>query len=306
MRKISSKLTTREKPDLPPEIGQFINGRSVRLAEPERYFARHWRLQVPFLGEEIKEMKPNLFTLEPTLFADFISDLRSLLARREAAARKGDSLYADFRDPDWIPWALLVSCSLDKSFVPVAPYFEYDRQVVRIPPDSSSSEQVTASTQQPNHQSVAMTMSFGPDPENDDELSLLIEFSGEPLGALKDMREIDKHSPQRRLFQKKAENVWDFLIQAMEARLGIEGPSRGRPMRNAGKTAAFGHHHCGLTWSQVAQQLCPEKHAHGPLCRDNYRKQASQYWERERKRYAALAQNPSTPDGEQEDPGPSA
>lgn len=43
MRKTSSKPTTRENPDLPAEIGQFINGRSVRLAEPERYFAKHWR-----------------------------------------------------------------------------------------------------------------------------------------------------------------------------------------------------------------------------------------------------------------------
>jgi hypothetical protein len=64
MRKISprqSKLAIRGNPDLPPEIGQFISGRSVRLTEPKRYLAKLWRLHLPSLVREVRETEPNVF-----------------------------------------------------------------------------------------------------------------------------------------------------------------------------------------------------------------------------------------------------
>jgi hypothetical protein len=302
MRKISSRRTTRPNPDIPPEISQFIKGRSVRVAEPTRYLAKHWQLQVPFLGQEIKEIKPNVFQLEPETFGRFMSALRSILAAKNKQA------YAEFRPSDWIAFALLGACSLEDAPVPseLFPNLEEDWRVVNLPIENAVQEATGATAEGSDHRSVMMTVGFEQEPDFDD-FSLVIRIMGEPLSVFEEVWESDQPSPKGRLTHKRAERLWHLLSRAIAGRLGLKTAKRGRPMRNAGRSAAFGHDHRRWTWQRVARDLCPEKHMHGPLCRDNYRKQASQYWERERKRYAALAQDPSASvDDEQEDPGPGA
>jgi hypothetical protein len=251
----------------------------------------------------VRETKPNIFQLEPDSFARFMSTLRSELAAKDKQA------YAAFRLSDWIAFALLGACSLE---APVAaelfPNLEEDWRVVKLPIEGSNAEQETtgATAEGSGYRSVMVSVGFEHEPDFGD-FSLVIRIMGEPLRVFEKAWSADQNSPERRLTHERAERLWDSLSQAIAGRLGLKTAKRGRPLRNAGQAAAFGRYHCGLSWRQVAQLLCPQKHAHGHACRENYRKQASQYWERERKRYAALAQNPSASrDDEQEDPGSSA
>jgi DNA primase len=52
----------------------------------------------------------------------------------------------------------------------------------------------------------------------------------------------------------------------------------GKPPEHRGRQAAFLHDHHGLSWREVARQLCKRKHAHTRACRENFRKQAEQFW----------------------------
>jgi hypothetical protein len=183
--------------------------------------------------------------------------------------------------------------------------------VVRLPPDGSESEEITtveALGEGLDSGSVAIRVELQSDDDN--VPALLISLRGEPLLILENLWQIDRDSPQKREFQRRAQRLWRFLAQAMATHLGIERSDRGRPRSNEGHLAAYLHDHNGLSWQQVAQRRCRQKHAHGPLCRDNYRKLADQYWKRERKRYSALAQGAHTAspspsmENEAEDPDP--
>jgi hypothetical protein len=275
------------------EISHLIHDRTVTLTEPNRYFAKQWRLLLPSHVEGVTETEPNVFRLEPKTFERFLSVLRSQLEKGVEAAKKADNLYQDFRASDWIALALMIACPskgyLDAIFLP---RFVRDRwRVANFPPQGSVSDSETAngslaepSAEELNGNGIAIKVELRPDEEN--VPSVRISIKGEPLRVFEDLWQINQDSPAKHEVQKRAESVWQFLTETIAAQLMIERPDRGRP-RGEAHFAAFLHDHTGLSWQQIAQQLCQQKHVHGLACRENYRKQAEQYWKRERKRLNA-------------------
>ncbi len=268
---------------LPGEISHLIHGRTVTLTEPNRYFSKRWRLLLPFSVEGVREVKPNVFRLEPKTFERFLSLLRSSLAKSHELAQKGDNLYDKFRPSDWIAWALMAACSARDSRSVWPTYVGDIWEVLEVPPAASGKiTAVDAPGEQLPSESVELRVELECEEGICPELS--IDVRGEPLRVLEEFWRTDEDSHDKRNVHNRAQNLWRLLSQAIESRLEIERPDRGRPRGKHGHPATYLHDHFGLSWQQVAQRLCQQKHVHGSSCRDNFRKQAEQYWKRERKR----------------------
>jgi hypothetical protein len=265
-----SAAIAEKEPDFPPEISALIVGRTVHLSEPERFLAQEWKLQMLLGPKGVTEVRPDLFELEPSLFASFLTNLRANLTSNHRARDH-------FRASDWIAFALIATAGrnvevqqLEEGFT----FYDDDSWTAKLPESAGGS-------------TVEVNLVFRPGPDVD-EAELVIELGGTKLlEALWDLGLTDKHSPKGRLLRKQAQVMWRFVTQEIAARLGIEGPGRGRP--RAQDHAAWLHDHFGLSWQGVAKLLCPENHKHGIGCRDKYRKQAKLYWKRERQKYEAMA-----------------
>ena len=280
-----------EIPPFPEEISQLIEGRThtVRVTEPNRYFPKRWSLLLPSSVERVREIKPNVFRLDPKTFETFSSALRSSLANRDELAQKGDHLYDKFQPSDWIAWALISACSVRASQRQVWSTYVGDLwEVLQVPPAVWESKRTTA-VDAPGEELPEGSLELRVDLLCEEGIGpeLSIDVKGEPLRLLVEFWRTDEDSHDKRNVGNRVQKLWRLLSEAIESRLEIERPDRGRPRSEHGHFATYLHDHFGLSWQQVAQRLCTKKHVHGSSCRDNFRKQAEQYWKRERKRLNA-------------------
>jgi hypothetical protein len=211
----------------------------------------------------VKLKGPDSFELSPALFDAFVQRLHQDLKLR------GDH----FRPSDWVARAL---CNVAGAATAESWYFtEWKKETY---PSAFATGTKDAQT-------IDLKVDWLPD-EDDESSILAIWVKGEPLSIFDALEKFDQGGGA---FHEDAQRLVDFISQEVSKRLGIERRKRGRPMLNLGRRAALAHHHFGLSWGRVSRTLCPMTHKHTQACRENCRKQAAQYWERERKKYALMA-----------------
>jgi hypothetical protein len=194
---------------LPNEISHLIHGRTVTLTEPNRYFPKQWRLLLPSSVEGVREVKPNVFRLEPKTFENFVSILRSSLAKSHEQDQKGNDLYEKFRPSDWIAWALIPACSVGDSRGPVWPTYVGDIwEVVQVPPAVSATRKMTtvdAPGEQLPSESVELRVELLFEEGICPELS--IDVRGEPLRVLEEFWRTDEDSHDKRNVHNRAQKL---------------------------------------------------------------------------------------------------
>jgi hypothetical protein len=298
---VKAEDATVKRPDIPPEIAQLIDERSVRI-DPDRYFSKELRAKLPLIQHRLKESSRNTFTVEPELFEDFISALRQVLEK------KGDPGYADFKPSDWISWVLgIVATNKEMDESPFDDPPEGYWEPISLPsnltaPGDRPESTAKPGSTQPDSNTVSLNVAFNY--AADWSVSIEISIAGEPLSTFLDLETGGEMTPtERRALQRRAKAIWNLLSDKISSRLGIQQLQRGRSLTNRGKMAAMLHDHFGYSWAKLAQGLCKDeackdekghwKHSH--WCRERYRKLAALYWKREAAKYAAMARDRKTP-----------
>jgi hypothetical protein len=285
---VKPKGATTKETAMPPEIAQLIEGQSVRI-DPKRFLSKWLRASLPLIEHRFEESPDNTFTLEPTLFEEFISSLRRLLEKKTA--------FAEFEPSDWIAFALLtIPTGADVNQSSWEDYI--DRESVSedcaLPPElSPPTTQQSSSSEKHNSNSVSLNVAYaGGEYE---PLSLQISIVGEPVRTFLKLEAGDKlPTAEKRELQRRAKAIWDVLSEKIASRLDIKELPAGRPITNTPQLAAFLRDHYGYTPFQMAQVLCQEKQCkdlgrHTAECRDRLRKAADQHWKNEVKKYKELA-----------------
>jgi hypothetical protein len=280
---------------IPAEIRALIIGRTVLVPKPDRFFGRLWREMLPALGTQVSKTKANTFKLNPTFFERFLFNIHlGLLHRRkadrsehEASDRIAQAL-CDTADD-----LLLERSSTENETVwpagrPLSEAWEPLKPLVpALWPHEEIYEYVQGQGLKPltrdrtQHPRIGVTLHLARDPDTENLPELKISVKGRPIFDLIRPTQIPVDSPEWHLSVKEAKLLWNSLLHVLLVRLGIERPKRGRPGGNLGYRAAWLKHQVGMTWGQISHRLNQPK--------ENCRKQAKQFWKRERDKYTAMA-----------------
>lgn len=112
---------------------------------------------------------------------------------------------------------------------------------------------------------------------------LTIEVEGVPVCQF--MKAFQSNPKSADTGLKEAAELTGAVVEWIRYSIGPRRTNRGRPSKGKGADAAFLFYHAELPWSEVARKLCPTHHRHNSHCKENFRKQADQYWKRLRKRF---------------------
>lgn len=82
-----------------------------------------------------------------------------------------------------------------------------------------------------------------------------------------------------------AKRIWEAIFRELRLLVGIGHSDEGRPADLRPDAAAFLKYYDGLSWRQVAENLCPKKyidtgHTCTKHCKENFRKAVANYFKR--------------------------
>lgn len=269
----------RKKPEPPiPEdrgflrdIKQLIDGRTVRISEPKRFFALKWKAMLPLVSDQVKEIN-NTFKLQPSLFQKFTESLELLLKLRKQLREQ----YADYTPSDLVADALC-SAAVDISDYP---------QGVHAWPLRMPFQELIRFQDKGGEISVRIEPLYR---DGDSAPALIISVAGEPISALLNFNLMDDDSPEKQDAQIEAREIWDTIIQRLSLRIGVKRPNRGKPGKDFGFYAAWFHDHVGWSWAKIAKAECKKQHEHKESCERNFRKLAQQFYLKQEKEYLKIA-----------------
>jgi hypothetical protein len=290
------------KAHIPPDIRKLIEGRMVSVPEPNRFFAKLWGAMLPATQLWVKEIKPNCVRLEPSFFESFMKRL---------VLRSGEDQLSNLRPTDILAITL---CEIARELILDAirtehtllwpedrPTPEAWRRHAVLNPDLGLGNEIVFEYEsgvglkpvQDNlfrYPRIGLQVLLIPSSPEEVFPELVISIRGEALMMLiRPMLNFDDfHTVEGD--QKTSKLIWDSLAKQIAVMLQINRPTRGAPGKQLGVRAALAHNQFGYSWTKVARSLCKKHHRHDSHCKENYRKQAEQFWKNERKGYAALAQ----------------
>jgi hypothetical protein len=294
---------------IPNQFARWVKGRSIDLSDASAYYKKLWEIYRPLVSAWVEEQRPSRYELHPPLLKSLSRHLRAVQNGRPSPAVKGVNVVAEAlcgaafdlghigevtpgHFKDGTPWP-----ALHPEADELLEFFGVQFQGKAI----SESWKRLGTSPVPNLEAITLQESergkWEPrhDPNNERPLirleafyngdkknlpKLTIEIEGEPVCLL--MKEYGRH-------QKPTDNdkdslaaakLWTALVHWSSVSVGLSHATGGRPKLDQGRRAAFLHDHLGLSWSQVANELCRMNHGHNMACRENFRKQAEQYWQR--------------------------
>lgn len=291
-----------EKFDIPSEIRECINGRVVDLSSASEYYRRHWETVLPRVRGQLRDRNRFRYELNKQFFQFFISRLREVIVQRYGRPEMGagdfvaDALYR----AGWLFGSTkktrISGIDPGEIWQATRPISEAWQRLGRLPVPGETRGTVEipetkAELRLPRpgefyYPRIAMSLSCAQDRAALPKLT--IEIEGESVCVLMKARYELEDPEERRAARKEARRIWNFLLKRLSVWAGIQEPRRGRPQEDLGSQAALLHDHHGLTWLQVAQQVCRKKHKHDTQCKENLRQQAKQFWKRLRKHALSL------------------
>jgi hypothetical protein len=278
-----------------PEIEELVSGqtRTVFVPKSDRFFGQLWKTMLPALGAHVSETKANTFRLSPDFFQRFVPNLYLVPMYK----RNAKSKY--YETSDWVAQALcdtatelLERCDRDNETVwpagrPVSEAWEPLKPLIpALWPNEDIYEYAPGQGFKPprsnrhEHLRIGVSVELSPDSNKQDLPELKITVKGKPIFDLIRPTQIAVESPEWPSSVKEAKLMWKSLLHLLLVRLGIERAERGRPRGDLGSRAAWLKDQLGLSWRQISKRLGQPQ--------ENCRKQAKQFWKRERAKYATM------------------
>lgn len=285
---------------LPVDIRRYIKGKVIDLSTATKYYRRCAESVRPRLRPVLEEKAEAKFELERKFFRFYMKLLRELVARNYArsemkgadflarALYRAGCLYAREQQPlDPSPFLLWPDTRpitdawrrLGESGVPGG------RQVVLEDPGPGQKLRLPRRGEF-GFPRIRLSLIFTQDREKLPKLT--IEIEGEPVCILMKGGYLLRDPEERRAVRKDSKRIWEGVTPWLLADLGIGQLKRGKPAGHLGPEAAYLHDHHGLSWTQIAEKVCPKKHTHDWNCKENLRTQARQFWTNQRRSAATL------------------
>lgn len=275
------------------DIRQLIDGLTVRISKPKRFFARKWKAMLPLISDQVQEKETNnTFALQPKLFLKFRESLRLLLKLKKQFREE----YADYTPSDLVAEALCL-CAEDVSSpvgvhaVPIGRGIPF-QEVIEYPAKEAQLPSAKGAGSQDRKIRIAIESVHR---ESDNLPELAISIAGKPIRALIAFNLMADDSPEKAAAQKEAKRVWDTVIKRVSVRLRIGRPYRGKPAGDVGYYAAWEHDHAGWSWARIAKAECMKQHEHTESCARNYRKLVEQFYLRQEKEYREAGHGVTAP-----------
>ncbi|OFV99324.1 MAG: hypothetical protein A3F68_06855 [Acidobacteria bacterium RIFCSPLOWO2_12_FULL_54_10] len=308
------KITT-SKRDLTKDIQTCVKGKIIDLSSASEYWRKCVEAVLPHIQALIRKRGPNRYELaNDQFFGFFFNHLQGRIARYKA--RPPETIVMKMNSAELIAEALYNAAQLfGKPLIEVPKDWDSlwpkDRPMseawerlgvpesmtipggaaqiwtprsmgmrARLEDPGQSSELRLLRPGQSSYPRIGLSLTYHKDPQELPKIT--IEIEGEPVCVLMKAHYNLKDSKERSRVRSDAKRVWSSLfrwITPWQAKAG-------RPREDRGKEAAQLHYHQGLTWTQVADRLCPQKslhlrpnrqnHIH--RCKENFRKQAEQFF----------------------------
>jgi hypothetical protein len=284
---------------LPDEVRRRIKGTTIDMVGASKFNLEMFKIVRQRLASSLTENSEYRYRLNPDLFRSFLHHLggRVWVFERDRAIQPADSMAANLiaeamwqtaweykipprpprPNPAWPPdrpiseaWPGAADSGLDLQSRCAC---TLDGGVTYVPLRLVSDAQPSSS---------AVFLCFRYDPDITQIPKMTVEVMGAPISVL--IRAAwavgYRHHPRMDPIPKETKQVLKHIFRQILSRFKVGHTDAHRPPSNNGWNAARLHHHDGLSWTNVAARLCPEKHSHGNACREKYRKQAEQYWKR--------------------------
>ena len=264
---------------LPKKIASYIKGKVVDISTSHEYFAKHCENAIPRVQRQVKTKGRRRYQLSEGLFSLFSNLLAELVDRHYGRS--------EMNEGDFLARALYRSCWLyprggrrnrltrhrelwpktrpvSEAWKELGDLQPFDRQGILVAPETGGN--------------IALNVYCSA--EKTELPKIRVEIEGEPVSTLmKAMFELENLS-ERRQVKKRAKRIWEFIFKQLSVYVGIAHLKSGRPQEYILQRAAYLHDFEGLSWSEVARQLCQEEHRHNRGCAERFRKGATQYWKR--------------------------
>jgi hypothetical protein len=290
---------------IPNQFVRWVKGRTVDLSEATPYYKRLWDIYRPLVSAWVEEQRPYRYELHPSL-------LKSLSLRLCAVQNEGPSTvvtgvcgaafelgHIDEVTPghlnDGTPWPVLHPeaeelLELFGAQFQGKPISESWKRLGASPvPDleaitlQESEKGKWESRRNPNNERPLIQVAPFYNSDKKELPKLTIEIEGEPVCLLMKAFGRQQNPSENDVDSQDAAKLWAALLHWSSVSIGLSRAEGGRPKLDQGRRAAFMHDHLGLSWSKVSHKLCRLRHRHGAACRENFRKQAEQYWKRLRR-----------------------
>lgn len=287
---------TRSQTTVPKEMRRYVRGRIVDLSDASRYYRRFANEVFPRLQPVLKTKGDDRYQLAAGFFPFYIEVLQQLIGLHYGLPymNPGDfpayALYhagRHFRIATLVPMDDRTIGQEFELWPPTRPVseawerfgksgFPINREgYFAVPPCDAEALRVG----EPGKGRLALRLRFS---HNRQALpKVTVEIEGEPVCVL--MKGMQSLNPrERRAVRDEAKKIWRLMVKKLSSWAGISQAGPGHPAENLGGHAAFLHDHRGLTWLQVAENLCPLRHKH-ESCKLNFRIQAIQFYQHLRK-----------------------
>ncbi len=270
---------------IPPEIRNCVRGRTVDISSADEYQKKVVQALLPRLRTLVMGQGNNRYELARPLFQFFFKQLKQwvdigpTLSAGDVIAHALEDTAVEYGIPKKplvkgpIPvWPENVPIS--EAWRSIAELGMPHRGTVVFEDPGPGRELQVPSPAEYQHPRIGLTVTFN---SNKDRLpKILIEIEGEPVCFL--MKAM--HPDEGRTVRKEARRIWESLVKELGVMFDVQQRREGRPIEFRLEKAAHLKYSGNLSWKQVAEKLCPEKHAHKKKCREMFRKGVAQFFKR--------------------------
>lgn len=264
------------------------------VSTASEYYRRHWETVLPRVRGQLRERNRFHYELNKQFFHFFIGHLREVIVQHYGRSEMGagdfvaNALYRAgwlFGMPKKPAFDRLETIRLWPVSRPVSEAWKNLGSLaipggswVTLEDPGSGCELRLPQPGRFDHPRIGINITWAQDKKELPKVT--IEIEGEPVCTLMRARYELEDPYERREVRKKAKRTWDSLIKQLYAMVGVGHLKRGRPQEHRIGRAAYLKYHRRLTWREVAQELCPENHAHTKDCRERFQRGVDQLWKR--------------------------
>lgn len=286
----SRRRTTLSTREIPPDIRELINGMVVDISSAHQYGHKIWDAVRPRLGSLVTDLGQDRYRLYTLFFEHFLQELHRIFDNFELRHSNPRTNAADILTRFLFDAAMTYGTPQDVLLGEPIPFWPQDRpvseawrlvdmsgvfahpgEIKAVFEDPGAGEKLrVTSAAECQYPRIGLTVTLSRDRSTLPRIT--IETEGELVCVLMKAMCYSQDASERSTVRNEAWRIWTALSREIGVILGIERPQQGRPWDFRFQKAALLKYHDGLSWRQVAERLCPEKHTHTRQCRERLRK----------------------------------
>jgi hypothetical protein len=290
-RRGAAKRKDSRQQEFPPDVESLINGRIVDLSNVHKKYGQLWDAVRPRLRALVVDRRQGKYELDSSFFELFLESLRELMKPFGSNRRNAPDLIAlalfnagfEYGTPESPVREPIVLWPGERPVSEAWQMFGEPRALatrdVVLEDPGPGHELQTPSSSDYEFPRIHLRIRVNGDPSALPKIT--IELEGELACVLMKGMYWSSDPDDLRARRNDAKRIWNALFGKLAVMVGIRQPYEGRPIDPRMEGAAHLKYMYGLTWRQVAAQLCSEKHeVHTKVCQERFRNGVKALWKR--------------------------